>query len=367
MKEITDAQAGDLVSERITDLLKRGIRIAGSDPHLLLQAMRILRQQKKAAKRRGSLEKEGIHVPPFMIFSITHRCNLNCTGCYSRELQKGTGPELTEDDVDRIVKEAEGLGISIILVAGGEPLVKPWIIDVMASNKKVLFLLFTNGTMIDPGILRKLSRAPNIIPLFSIEGYEADTDERRGDGIWENSLKMMDRVNKAGIFYGVSLTLNRINYDLITSGKYVDTIIGMGCRLFIFVEYVPVKEGTETLCLTEEQNRGIIDLTAELEKKHPGLFVSFPGDEDKFGGCLSSGRGFVHVNPWGDLEPCPFAPYSDMNLKKISLKDALSSDLLKKIRTNRKMLDQVQGGCALWENREWLRSIVSRRPENEGN
>jgi MoaA/NifB/PqqE/SkfB family radical SAM enzyme len=45
--------------------------------------------------------------------------------------------------------------------------------------------------------------------------------------------------------------------------------------------------------------------------------------EEEMGGCLASGRGFVYISAQGDFEPCPFAPYSDTNLKENCLKDAL--------------------------------------------
>jgi MoaA/NifB/PqqE/SkfB family radical SAM enzyme len=65
------------------------------------------------------------------------------------------------------------------------------------------------------------------------------------------------------------------------------------------------------------------------------------------------------VNPSGDLEPCPFAPYSDTNLKNVPLKEALRSRLLSEIRENHDKLEETRGGCALWENRDWVRGLLS--------
>ncbi len=65
-----------------------------------------------------------------------------------------------------------------------------------------------------------------------------------------------------------------------------------------------------------------------FQEKKSGVFVVFPGDEEQFGGCLAAGRGFVHVGPDGSLEPCPFAPYSDVSLKTTPLREALGSKLL---------------------------------------
>jgi len=125
------------------------------------------------------------------------------------------------------------------------------------------------------------------------------------------------------------------------------------------VEYIPVEEGTEHCAPTIEQREKLVRLMEEFGGRHPGLFITFPGDEEAFGGCLSSGRGFVHVNPSGDLEPCPFAPYSDTNLRDTTLKEALRSKLLQEIRENHDVLEETRGGCALWKNRDWVRGLLS--------
>ncbi|MCL5073057.1 MAG: hypothetical protein M1308_19540, partial [Actinobacteria bacterium] len=102
-------------------------------------------------------------------------------------------------------------------------------------------------------------------------------------------------------------------------------------------------------------------LMIDYKSRFPALFIAFPGGEDEMGGCLASGRGFVHISAGGSLEPCPFAPYSDTNLKNLSLKDALNSEFLKKIRESHETLKGTRGGCALWENREWVKSLVNKK------
>jgi MoaA/NifB/PqqE/SkfB family radical SAM enzyme len=96
------------------------------------------------------------------------------------------------------------------------------------------------------------------------------------------------------------------------------------------------------------------------------LFIGFPGDEELFGGCLSSGRGFIHVSATGDLEPCPAAPFSDGNLTGMPLGQALQSRFLKEIRRHHEELTETKGGCALWTNRDWAASVL-RESRQGGN
>ena len=168
----------------------------------------------------------------------------------------------------------------------------------------------------------------------------------------------MGSMRSAGVFWGASLTLTRGNFDTVASEEYIRYLVDKGCRLFMMVEYTPVGEGTEDWVLTNEQRADLLAATNAFRAKLPGLFIAFPGDEEQFGGCLAAGRGFVHISPEGNLEPCPFSPYSDANLWDVSLKEGLQSHFLRAIRQNHSQLNETAGGCALWTEREWVRSLL---------
>ena len=118
--------------------------------------------------------------------------------------------------------------------------------------------------------------------------------------------------------------------------------------------------GTSDWLITEQQRSQLSELVEVFRKEYSALFVNVPGDEKDFGGCLSAGRGFVHISAEGDLEPCPFAPYSDVNLRDKTLKEALQSPFLKAIRENDNHLQESNASCALWTRREWVRSLLPR-------
>ena len=63
------------------------------------------------------------------------------------------------------------------------------------------------------------------------------------------------------------------------------------------------------------------------------------------------------------VEPCPFAPYSDANVRDVPLRDALASPLLLAIRDNHERLTETSGGCALWSQREWVQSLLASSNE----
>ena len=98
-----------------------------------------------------------------------------------------------------------------------------------------------------------------------------------------------------------------------------------------------------------------------LRARYPALFVCFPGTEMIYGGCLAAGRGLCHISPSGSLEPCPFSPESDTNIRDLPLASALRSPLFRAIQAHSGELREVRGSCVLWENRELVDSLARRQ------
>ena len=349
-----------------TSVLNRGIRIFFSEfvrvslrrPAQALFFGRTVLRQLAAARRRTELARGGLHVPPIAIFSITDRCNLRCKGCYAQAIRREGPEELSEEKVRNIVAEAAELGVSFFVIAGGEPLTRPAILDITRDYPQIIFLLITNGLLLDQDLIARLAAQRNTVPVLSLEGTRVQTDERRGKGVHETLERKMRELKAAGIFFSISFTVTRANYDVVTDEDFLRKAVAEGCRLFFFMEYTPIREGTGDWVITDAQREGMRGLVAGFRRRFPAVFVAVPWDEEQTGGCLASGRGFVHINASGDLEPCPFAPYSDTNLKTISLRQGLQSPFLAAMRQNHDGFAETQGGCALWKRREQVRALL---------
>jgi MoaA/NifB/PqqE/SkfB family radical SAM enzyme len=252
------------------------------------------------------------------------------------------------------------------VLAGGEPLMRPNILDLSKKTPEIMFMIFTNGLLITDAVLEQISKNRNVVPLLSLEGYQIDTDGRRGSGVYSLLWKTIPKLKDKSVFWGTSLTMTRSNFEEVTDEAFVKQMVDSGCKFFMLVEYTPVIAGTENWVLTEEQKSRVIGIRNSFRSKFPALFIALPWDEDEIGGCLSAGRGFVHISAEGNVEPCPFIPYSDTNLKNMPLKEALQSKMLKTIRENHAELKEIQG-CALWEKREWVQSLAkpSAAPDSE--
>ena len=100
-----------------------------------------------------------------------------------------------------IVTEAKELGISFIIIAGGEPLIRPEILDIAADFPEITFLVFTNGLLITDPIAERLAKQRNFVPVISLEGQEENTDERRGSGVYHRLQITVDKLEQRRIFW----------------------------------------------------------------------------------------------------------------------------------------------------------------------
>lgn len=317
-----------------------------------------------ASKKRYAAEKRGEHIPPFLIASITSSCNLHCAGCYSRSnnacCDSQPVDQLSGEEWNKIFTEADELGISFILLAGGEPLMRYDVIKQAAAHPDILFPIFTNGTYLHDQYLEVLDKHRNLVPIISIEGDEAITDERRGEGVYKKVTEAMQRIQERGMIFGASVTVTTENINEVYSDAFLDHLYSLGCKAVIYVEFVPVTDESRHLAPGEQEQAYMLGAVKRLRrKKRRMVFISFPGDEKSSGGCVAAGRGFFHINSHGGAEPCPFSPYSDSNVRDTSLREALQSPLFRALQTEGLLQDDHIGGCTLYMNRDKVEAIIN--------
>jgi len=351
------------LNKDILILAKHYLKLHGFTLSLLPSLWNLYRSQRKAFKKRKYWQENGVHVPPFMIFSVTNSCNLNCVGCYQKAQGREKQQEISTVKLESILEECRELGISIILISGGEPLMRKDLLPTLKKYPDIVFALFTNGILLDTDLIKEINRSRHIIPILSIEGYEKETDRRRGEGVYSKLREAATRLQRHNVSFGSSLTVNRNNFYVITADSFIQRFIDLGCKIFFYVEYVPISEATEELCVTQEQREQLAEIDAGFREKFDAVLFSFPGGEEEYGGCLAAGRGFIHVSASGKVEPCPFAPYSDKDLAYESLKESLSSRFMKAIRDNHDVLEDTKGGCSLWVKRELVKKLLSESKE----
>ncbi|HAM68067.1 MAG TPA: radical SAM protein [Ruminococcus sp.] len=362
MQENFDLQS--YLTEGVEDIVAGALKATLKNPRESAFMLKFAAASRIASAKRRKAEDSGEHIPPFLIASITSQCNLHCEGCYSRcnhaTVDSAPVKQLTAEEWARIFDEADDLGISFILLAGGEPMLRRDIIRAAGKKQNILFPIFTNGTYIDEEYFALLDKCRNLIPIMSIEGGREKTDARRGAGIYDRTIANMDEFQKRGLIFGASVTVTKQNYREVTSREYLDSLSARGCKAVIFVEYVPVTEESRSLAPTDPEREYLQDAIQKLRESYGEmLFISFPGDEKSSGGCVAAGRGFFHINSHGGAEPCPFSPFSDVNVKQTSLLEAMHSPLFTALRSGDLLADDHAGGCVLYEKREQVERLIA--------
>ncbi len=325
--------------------------------------LKYMKNSNKLMKIRLSYEEKNQHIPAFLISSITNSCNLYCRGCYARNngicCEHGERELLSSDKWQDIFTEALGLGIGFNLLAGGEPLIRRDVIEKAAQMRDIIFPIFTNGTLIDENYCELFDKNRNLIPVLSIEGTKSATDKRRGEGIYEKLLDKMNMMKINKILFGASVTVTTENLSETTSESFIKLLLSYGCRVIFFIEYVPVDNATSYLAFSEKERIELSECQNKLRDKFKSiLFLSFPGDEKNMGGCLAAGRGFFHINPYGEAEACPFSPHSDRNLVEFSMIDVLQSPFFNHLQDEGLVGGEHDGGCALFEHESEVKSIL---------
>ena len=387
---ILSEQANSVDGSGLESYLARGVeqvvkgiwKASLRNPAAAVFMMKYRKSCEEAAEKRAKSAESGKHIPPFLIASITTSCNLHCKGCYARannscfdEAQAGSGSNfgaapaiscghspdlrlLSAANWSRVFDEAEQLGISFVLLAGGEPMLRRDVIKSAGEHRKIIFPVFTNGTMFTPENIELISARPNILPVLSIEGSARTTDERRGAGVYGRLMAGMASLRKRGVVFGSSVTVQKNNMQEVMDDDFVASLISNGCKAVIYVEYVPADPAAAMLAPDDADRAYMAARLEKLREKYPQmLFISFPGDEKASGGCLAAGRGFFHINASGGAEPCPFSPYSDTTLRDVSLEEALQSPLFTKLRTGGMLTEDHAGGCVLFDQEDAVMAL----------
>jgi len=292
-------------------------------------------------------EKYGAHSPVFFVISPTMRCNLGCYGCYAGEYsQENTG--LSYDLIDRVITEGKEMGIHFVVVSGGEPFTRKDLLKIYEKHSDVGFQIYTNGSLLDEETVQKLAELGNVMPCISIEGYEKETDERRGRGHFKKIMEAMDRLKRAGVIFGFSVTSTRRNTDVVLEDKFIDMLVEKGAALGWYFTYIPIGRKPDiSLMQTPEQRDYQRRRVSEIRNSKPILLADFWNDGWMTNGCISGGERYFHINANGDVEPCVFAHFAMDNIKNKPLAEALNSPLFRKIRDMRPYCTNPYRPCML--------------------
>jgi hypothetical protein len=203
----------------------------------------------------------------------------------------------------------------------------------------------------------------NITPLISIEGSEVVSDQRRGrDGVLSKSMQGIQNCLNNKLFTGVCTSVCQTNLDIVNE-KWIDKLIDMGVMYTWFHVYRPMgPDASHGLCLTPEQQTELRKFVVEMRTKKPIIIIDAYFDGEGQALCPAATGLTHHINPWGDIEPCPIIQFATESIKPDHDARPLREKFLQSafLQDFRDLARQTTRGCIVLERPDMLKALVEK-------
>ena len=301
--------------------------------------------------------KRGEYFPPFLYLSIINSCNLRCQGCWVDV--EGERTQIDLETLNRTIVEASKHGNSFFGILGGEPFMHPELLALLQAHPGCYFQLFTNGQFITDKVARQLRALGNATPLISIEGREMTSDARRGNKeVFNRSLRGLEACLRAGLLTGVATSLCQSNIDELLTESWLQELIDRGVHYAWYHTYRPVgPKMNSQLALRPDQLVRVRKFVVEMRAKMPIALIDAYYDGEGRALCPMSTGISHHVNPAGEIEPCPIIQFATDNIRDsrgiyATMRDsAFLSDF-------RRLSAQHTRGCVVLERPDLVKDLV---------
>jgi len=278
----------------------------------------------------------GFNPPAFLTVSPTKRCNLRCKGCYASS-SAADSATLEYSVFERILKEKrEAWGSHFTVISGGEPLMYRSegkdLYDVLEANPDQYFMMYTNGTLIDREAARRLAELGNLTPAISVEGWERETDDRRGRGVYAKIQQAMENLRACGVPFGISVTASRENAEVILSEEFLEYYFEQQGAIYGWIfQYMPIgRSYSVDLMVSAQQRAWMLEQELRMITERNRFLVDFWNGGILSVGCISAGRpgGYFYIDWNGNIAPCVFFPYTTANVYQLYQRGGTLSSLL---------------------------------------
>jgi MoaA/NifB/PqqE/SkfB family radical SAM enzyme len=314
-----------------------------------------MRSVQKFKRRR----RQGEVFPPFLYVSIVNSCNLRCQGCWVDV----AAPQQTIDlaAMNRLIGEAKAAGNSFFGILGGEPFMHPHLLEILATHPDCYFQVFTNGHLISDDVAKALRRMGNVTPLVSVEGTEIVSDERRGrPGVLSKTMIGLQHCLTNKLLTGVCTSLCQTNIDDLLNEAWIDRLIAMGVMYCWFHVYRPVgPDANPQLALTPDQQRRARQFVVDMRAKKPIGIIDAYYDHRGQALCPAATGISHHINPWGDIEPCPIVQFSKESIHdERPLRETFRDSAF--LHDFRELAASATRGCIVLERPDLLKTLVEK-------
>lgn len=273
---------------------------------------------------------EGI---PIIQFQYDYTCNFRCEHCSIEKFQMSRKQEtqsgrrhFTIDDVKELSRQAHEMGLTTIVITGGEPLIFKDFDDLVRAIDPAKFWIVadTNGWFLDEKRARHLKEIGVDKIQLSLDGCDAQTHDsfRRRSGSWERCLKAVEACRKVSLHVILSTVVWRGRVRSQEFTDYLEMAKQLGVGTYVsYAKPVGAYEGRYDQMLNEDEE----DYLRELEKKYD-VFTHMTPSYGMDIGCIAVKR-ILPITRYGDVLPCPYIPVSLGNFFEEQLRDIVARGL----------------------------------------
>ena len=345
-------------------------RLVNERPRAARAILRFVATWSQDMYRRTDNQDSGRATPCTVVIEPTDRCNLKCPGCYAKSSCDGS--DLPFEQMLQIVEQVIDMGVTLITISGGEPVLREKADRTLSRLGEMFpdqgFLVYTNGTLIDEQIAQRLGAIGNVFPAISVEGFEHQTDRRRGRGVYEQNRRVRELLAENEVMVGFSATVTRQNAEAVSSDEFVELRVAEGDLFGWFFLLQPIGRAPRAdLMVTADQRAMLRDAVFRWREQKRAIFLGdFWNDGPLVGGCIAGGRYYFHIYANGDISPCVFAPVACGNIFDIvegrseyaSLDDFVQHHpLFVGFRRKQQLVTDREAPCLLIDNPELFRQL----------
>jgi heme b synthase len=308
-------------------------------------------------------------------WEVTRRCNLACVHCRASSLCGSYAGELTTDEGKRLLDDIASCGNPVIILTGGEPLLRPDIYELAAygNARGLRMVLATNATLLSEPIAREMLESGIKRVSVSIDGLDAVAhDSFRGvAGAFDGAMAGIAALKRAGMEFQINTTITQANLAQIEGILNLALRLGAAAHhIFLLVPTGRGKDLADQEISPQDYERTLewfhdksltcpIQLKATCAPHYHRIFhqrksrarVSQPPKTSGHSfqamtrGCMG-GSSFCFVSHTGQVQPCGYLEIDCGQLRSEKFPDIWkNSDIFKNLRD----LSRLRGKCGRCE------------------
>jgi len=314
-------------------------------------------------------KKDGESTLRLVAWETTRNCNLNCIHCRASATMGPHSGELDTSEAFRLLDQIAEIAKPIIILTGGEPLLRDDIFDIAAygTQKGLRMVMAPNGTLVTEPIAKKLVDSGIKRISISLDGATRESHDkfRNVDGAYNGALNAMKIARKVGLDFQVNTTITKTNLEQIPKiqelaveqgalAHHIFLLVPTGRGKYIVDTEINAAEYEETLnWFYDQREKTPLELKATCAPHYyrilrqrasqEGKSISFKthGLDAVTRGCLG-GIGFCFVSHRGDVQPCGFLTANCGNVRQQSFVDIWKHS---EVLTNLRDYDKLTGKC----------------------